>query len=333
MYKIETERADLFDVNMMIAMKVSVTGVALQQELENAFFNAVKSHQILSSKVNIDRNGDAFYEACQEHNNRMFFCDFVFEELIKEQEKIRFRIEDGEFLRLFISIRNEKMDFCFMLHHLGGDGKSLCYFIENFFRCLNGEAVGFQQIRLLNKDVLPDKSKPSFSAKILTKYYNKKWKKEKRVFGFDDSEKAFQLFWDNHETCTEFHSVSGESLHQKLLECKKCGIGFTAYFIAEMLKDTSTLQDIGLAVDGRLDGNRAMGNQATGISVKYKYNPCKSILENAKIIDRKMKKKLNNPKYKYFISQVREIIMHISIVYTLVMLRLVVFMVRSHDQN
>ena len=137
MYKIETERADLFDVNMMIAMKVSVTGVALQQELENAFFNAVKSHQILSSKVNIDRNGDAFYEACQEHNNRIFFCDFVFEELIKEQEKIRFRIEDVEFLRLFISIRNEKMDFCFLLHHLGGDGKSLCYFIENFFRCLN----------------------------------------------------------------------------------------------------------------------------------------------------------------------------------------------------
>lgn len=37
MYKIETERADLFDVNMMIAMKVSVAGVALQQELENAF--------------------------------------------------------------------------------------------------------------------------------------------------------------------------------------------------------------------------------------------------------------------------------------------------------
>ena len=301
MYKIETEREDLFDVNMMIAMKVSVAGVALPQELENAFFNAVKSHQILSSKVVTDRNDDAFYEVCQEHNNRIFFRDFVFEELIKEQEKIRFRIEDGEFLRLFISIQKEEMDFCFLLHHLGGDGKSLCYFIENFFRCLNGEVVGFQPIRLLNKDILPDKSKPSFAAKILAKYYNKKWKKEKRVFGFDDSEKAYQLFWDNHETYTEFHSISGESLRQKLLKCKKSGIGFTAYFIAEMLKDTNTRQDIGLAVDGRLDGNRAMGNQATGISVKYKYNPCKSIAENAKIIARKMKKKLNNPKYKYFI--------------------------------
>ena len=46
MYRIETERADLFDVNMMIAMKVSVAGAALQKELENAFINAIGSHQI-----------------------------------------------------------------------------------------------------------------------------------------------------------------------------------------------------------------------------------------------------------------------------------------------
>lgn len=188
-----------------------------------------------------------------------------------------------------------------MLHHLGGDGKSLCYFIENFFRCLNGETVNFHQIRLLHKDVLPDKSSLPFIAKILAKYYNRKWKKESRVFDFGDSDNAHQLFWNNHKTCTELRSISGDILHQKLLECKECGIGFTAYFIAEMLKDTRALQDIGLAVDGRLDGNRAMENQATGISIKYKFDPSKTIPENARIIDRKMKKKLNNPKYKYFI--------------------------------
>lgn len=171
-----------------------------------------------------------------------------------------------------------------MLHHLGGDGKSLCYFIENFFHCLNGETVNFHQIRLLHKDVLPDKSSLPFIAKILAKYYNRKWKKESRIFDFGDSDNAHQLFWNNHKTCTELRSISGDILHQKLLECKECGIGFTAYFIAEMLKDTRTLQDIGLAVDGRLDGNRAMGNQATGISIKYKYDPSKTILENARIL-------------------------------------------------
>ena len=87
MYRIETERADLFDVNMMIAMKVSVAGAALQKELENAFINAIGSHQILLSKVVIKSNGDAFYEEYQENNNKIFFRDFVLEELIEEQEK------------------------------------------------------------------------------------------------------------------------------------------------------------------------------------------------------------------------------------------------------
>lgn len=68
-----------------------------------------------------------------------------------------------------------------------------------------------------------------------------------------------------------------------------------------MLQHIPRVQDIGLAVDGRIDGNRTMSNQATGISVKYRYKGKKTLVENAAIIDKMMKKKLKNIGFKYFI--------------------------------
>ena len=103
MYKIETERGDLFDVNMMIAMQVKVCGKASEIELTEAFRAAVEAFEILNCKVVIDQNGDAFYDNCREQMNRIVFRDFELEELIQEQERIRFRLEDGEFLRCFVS--------------------------------------------------------------------------------------------------------------------------------------------------------------------------------------------------------------------------------------
>ena len=55
-YKIETERENLFDVNMVIAMRVRIAGVVLFEDLEKAFYKAVASYEILNSKVVIEEN-------------------------------------------------------------------------------------------------------------------------------------------------------------------------------------------------------------------------------------------------------------------------------------
>ena len=70
--------------------------------------------------------GDAFYDCCASPQNSIVFKDFELSDLIREQERIRFRIESGEFLRCFVSHANsEVIKMCFLMHHLGGDGKSL----------------------------------------------------------------------------------------------------------------------------------------------------------------------------------------------------------------
>lgn len=302
MYKIESERLDLFDVNMIITIRVVVSGYASNEKITQAFYNAVNTYEILNTKVIIDDFGNAFYKENDQHKNNITFCSKTVEELINEQEKIRFKIEQGEFLRCFADNEEQgKIKFTFMLHHLGGDGKSLIYFIETFLRNLNNEKVEKQYIKLVTEDTMPQDSKLSFIAKALANYYNKMWKKEKRVFTFDDMEEAYNKFWSNHKTKVETYTIESNELQSILKKCKEANIGYTSYDISNRIKDLTTEQDVGLAVDCRMDGNRTMSNQATGISVKYRYNGKKSVIENAKIINGLMKEKLANPKNKYFI--------------------------------
>lgn len=302
MYKIETERGDLFDVNMMIAMQVNVRGYATETELTEAFRAVVGAFEILNCKVVIDDKGSAFYDNCKTPMHSIVFRNFELEELIQEQERIRFRLEDGEFLRCFVSLSNtEEMKLCFLMHHLGGDGKSLCYFIEAFMKSLSSEKCEYHRIQLLNNETLPKTSKLSFLASLVTKVYNRKWQKQRRTFNFEDMEAAYEKFWKSHKTIVKNVVTEGDELSRKLGECKANKIGFTSYAIAEMIKDIPQVQDIGLAVDGRQDGNRTMSNQATGIAVRYRYDKRKTLIENAAVIDGEMKKKLRDENYKYLV--------------------------------
>lgn len=302
MYKIETERGDLFDVNMMIAMQITVSGKAQKSELATAFREAVSAFEILNCKVVIDENVGAFYDKCSEPMSSITFRDFELEPLIQEQERRRFRLESGEFLRCFVSFAdNDEMKLCFLMHHLGGDGKSLCYFIEAFLKALNGESCEYRKIVLLNRKTLPQGFKMPFLASYIVGKFNRKWRKERRIFGFEDMSAAYEKFWETHRTSVGNEVTENAGLTGKLNECKANKIGFTSYTIAEMIRDITRVQDVGLAVDGRTDGNRTMSNQATGISVKYKYDRRRTLTENASVIDRLMKKKLGDNSAKYLV--------------------------------
>ena len=124
--EIRTERADLFDVNMIIVMRIRIEGTL--QDPKAAFDKAVANNQVLNAKVVIRDDGRAFYE---ENDTPRSFIATTTEDLDRvrqKQEKIRFKLEEGEFIRAYIN----GSEILFLMHHLGGDGKSLAYFIEDF---------------------------------------------------------------------------------------------------------------------------------------------------------------------------------------------------------
>lgn len=298
---ISTERADLFDVNMMIAMSIDVKGNIDDEQVVRAFHRAVDAQEIFTMHIVIDEFGNAYYEPYDSQNNTLTFLDKDIREIIIEQEKIRFRIEEGEFLRVYARRTSKGLTFIFLMHHLAGDGKSLCYFIESFMTAMAGLELKYMKMKRLDVDDLPPKSKMPFFYKKYVKHFNRMWKKEKRIFTFLDMDESFNQFWSKHKTVIETRIIDEAELLSMKSMCHDNRIGLTSLLIADYLKNTVGKQDIGLAVDGRLDGNRCMGNQATGISIKYKYHRKISLLDNAMKIDKAIKNRLSDLRFKYFI--------------------------------
>ena len=296
---IETERVDIFDVNMMIVMQLRLNAEAGLEELRKAFDGACAVHEVLHSKVVIEASGDAYYVDNDEPQNSFTQTESDLRELIYQNERRRFRIEKGEFIRGFSSPDG----LIFMMHHLGGDGKSLLYFIESFMRILSGEeceAVPFRNLTLAD---LPPKSRLPVLYDVLIKIWNRKWQRIKRSFDIHDLDEAFSAFWKEHKTGVEIKRYEKNELEDMLRQAKKAGVSLTAYLITEWIKDAGKETDIGLAVGGREDGNRSMGNQATGISVQYRYRTNRSFEENAREVHRRMLKKLSDERYLYFVLQ------------------------------
>ena len=298
-YKIETERVDLFDVNIIITMVVRLEKQVSSEELSAAFDKAIRVHEVLNSKVIIEETGEAFYTDNDTPRSSFNVTQMSLFELITQNEKIRFRIEEGEWIRGFDSPEG----LVFMMHHLGGDGKSLLYFIETFMSALAGGTPAYVPFRNLTLDNLPADSKIPFFYEPIVRSWNRKWLKVKKVFTFEDLDKAHESFWKNHRTKTEITRYEGADLKQLIQSAKDADVTLTSYLIAEMSKDIPGKTDAGLAVDGRTDGNRSMGNQATGISVEFSYDAGKSVADNARTVQKLMKKKLSNDRYRYFVLQ------------------------------
>jgi hypothetical protein len=294
-YKIETERENLFDVNMVIAMRVRLEGEVIFDKLEKAFYGAVAAYEILNSKVIIEDDGNAYYVDCNEPSSSFSKSELRFEELINANEKVRFRIENGEYIRGFLSPDG----LVFLMHHMGGDGKSLLYFIETFMRILSGEDPAFVPFTNLTVEDLPEDSRLPYLYRLFVSSWNRRWLKMKRVFTFNDLDGSFNDFWSKHNTKTVVEDYDKERLEDLLARSKEAGCSLTSYLVALWIKDIPHKADVGFAVDGRLNDARVMGNFATGIHINYRYDSGKSTGENARKINALMKKKLSDPRFRY----------------------------------
>ena len=311
--KIETERADLFDVSILISMRVHISGNVSEDTLKDAFQKAVAAHKILATRVCIQEDGTAFYESVGDDaseikadNNKIFFEASPWMDILKREEKVRFKIEEGEYLKAFCyELSDEGCKILFLMHHLGGDGKSFVYFIESFMKALSGETLEQDEIRTIpagdiSDEALKDRIGP---LALVPKIYNIRWDKETeaRTFNYDDMDEAYQNYWADRESVVSEYIIKPETVKKIMKRCREWNVGFTAYVTTAFLRRLGRKLDIGYAVDARGDGNRCMGNQATGISIKYAYNYDKSFKSNVIKVQKRMTKKLEDEDSRMFI--------------------------------
>ena len=146
-HEIKYERGELFDVNMIIVFQIDIRGVPAEKEITDAFNKAVSVNEILLSRIIIENDGRAFYTDNSSPKSSIQKADTNFDAIRQREEKKRFRLEDGEFIRAYYKIEDGKTSILFLMHHMAGDGMSLEYFIEDFMVFLSGGSREFKKIR------------------------------------------------------------------------------------------------------------------------------------------------------------------------------------------
>lgn len=300
---ISSERVDLFEPNIYIHFFVQITGNPPVDEMLSAVKSAFAANEAAGSRIILKKDGTAFYEKMETSGCCVTVTGKDWLTLMRENEKLPFRIEQGEFMRVFINPFGRETSLFIMAHHLVGDGKSITYFLEDVMRALSGEALTYKPLQLITGESFHSKAKLPLFYRLYAKGYNRKWKRDGRSFGWEDYTKIHETYWKEHSSNVVWESFSLEEVERIRNSAGKMGVSVNSFLTTAFLSANPSNQCIGMPVDARFDHNRAMSNQATGISVDYSYAEKRSFARNAGTVHKKIHQKLNRPVMRYFILQ------------------------------
>lgn len=305
---ISKERTHLFAPNINVSTKVDIIGNPSDDKLSDAIKRAVMHNEILSCKIMIEPNGDAYYFKLDDPVLSISILNTNslddWKQVIKQQETCPFHIDQGELIRFFILKNKETTQLLIVAHHLAGDGLSFSYLVEDIMNSLSSSAsLSYKPIQLYDSSVLPKGSRLNPVTRMMLKSLNRKWKKNGKAFTLQDSSRLFQAYWNNRSTDFLCEVISDTNCNNILQKSKKYGIKVNSIITTAFLKSISEKLNIGLTVNLRPDHYKGMGNYATGISIEYTYDDTIDFFMNAKKVEELIYIKLNSDKHKYFLTQ------------------------------
>lgn len=299
--EIKKERTHLFAPNINIAMMFQISGNIEYKELQDAIAVAVKNNEILSCKIQLEKNGDAYY--CPSDSSQYSFTVLYedWKEVIKKQASKPFDLEHGELIRFFALPDNGTIRLLLIAHHLAGDGLSIAYLVEDILASLSGKPILYKPLQLCSPKDFDKECTLNPFLRFIIKSLNKKWDKAGKSFTFEDYNQMFQNYWVSHEI-----EIFRETIHVKelarLSELSKLhSVTLNSAITAAFLKSAEDKSSVGMAVSVRPKGYYGMGNYATGISIQYTYDKSIDFWRNTQIVHSLIYKKLNQPSKKYFL--------------------------------
>jgi NRPS condensation-like uncharacterized protein len=300
---IDKERTWVYAPVNSIVIKVDIKGVSHEDQLKEAIRATVNHYDMFHQKITVDQDGKAYYESTDTCEPVIKAMEKDWMQVAKEQERLPFRIDKGEFIRFFYDKTETGMTLLIIAHHIAGDGISFTYFIEDILRSLAGENIEYKKLELFNMNKLPRKARLRPPITWLIRYMNRQWKKSGKIFSFNDYYDMHQKYWQQKETAIYTYYLENEIYDIIYKYSKEHQLTINTLITTALIRASEELSDVGMAVSIRDKGFTGMGNYASGISVKYRYDEKKSFAENAGKVQKMIYDKLNNPSKKYFLLQ------------------------------
>ena len=297
----------LFDPNIYISAiltlkrKSELSTEFSIKKIKEAVELAYTKNETTMSKLVLE-HGEIYFENMPKTGCKVFIDHRNWIDILHENEKNTFRVNEGEFVRTFIIDGKEEVRVFIMAHHILGDGHSLVLLAQDILNCLVGEDVEYKTLNNDDEEPIPLDVKFPFLKKLGIKLLNSQWKKTGKEFTWDDYFNIHNKFWENRQTYVEKTTIGEEKLLHIKERSRKIGITINSYIIAKQMEKTPEYEFIGVPVSYR-GRNRSLGNKVTIIRIRYKYNKEISFEENAKEIHEIIKGTIEDPSKKFFIAK------------------------------
>ena len=297
------ERSFLFDPNIYMTVVVTIEGDVSEDELCEAVKKTYTQNQTTMSKVVLDEQGKVYLEEMEETGCKVFVDKRDWVEILRENERKPFRLEEGELIRTFIIPRGKQKDIYLMAHHVSGDGGALLILAEDILNNLEGREVQYKPTKVITSEESMKRGNLNFLQKLGLKSLSQKWGENKKIFGWDDYYKVHEEFWKNRRTEISFHEIEGDRLDELKAECKKLGVTVNTYLVTKLMHEhypESKKLGIPISVRGEEKSISCLVSSATPHA---QYDTNKEFVENLVNIDKAIKKDLKNEGEVYKIPQ------------------------------
>ena len=109
--KLMAERFFLFDPSIYMNVIFTIDGPVSAEKIREAIEKTFTQNQTTLSKAVLDEKGNLFLEEMDHTGCHIYVDNRDWQEIRREQERSPFRINEGEFLRAFITPRETNTDF------------------------------------------------------------------------------------------------------------------------------------------------------------------------------------------------------------------------------
>ena len=287
------------DPSIYISLVATLKGEITTEEIECAVKRAYTQNETTMSKIVVE-NGDVYFQKTNQTGCKVFVDNRDWRDIMQENEKKTFRLNEGEMFRIFIIPDAVKQEYTLFLmaHHIIGDGKSLLLMLEDILANLSGKEVEYRPLNNDGAYIPSDAIKPRFIMRALTKMLNRMWKKEERNFDWDDYFNVHEQFWKDKKSDVRVEVREEEVLKHIKVKCKEWGITVNSYMIAEVLKEHPEYESFSLTVSIRGE-NRSISNKVSSLKLEYTYDTQKSFEENAKQVHGLIRRYLEDERKKF----------------------------------
>lgn len=299
--EIRKERTHLFSPGINIAVSFHIQGNLCMDTLKAAVDQAAVHNEIFSCRLAFKENGQVFYESSGNCRYSFQILEAEWMDVVQQQESIPFDLPGGELVRFFALPDKNGTRLLIIAHHLAGDGLSIVYLADDIMKALAEVTLTYKPLLLPDHNLIGKNCSLKSFMQFMVKLLNRRWQKTGKTFSYDEYLNMFSRYWSCHETVACTCAIPPATLRTLKIQSKNYGITLNSILITAFIKSADERSDVGMAASIRPEHFTGMGNYATGISIRFRYNHNKDFWKNVQAVHQLIYRKLNNPGKKFFL--------------------------------